>query len=247
MLSLIILFVFGGFVGFCSGFFGIGGGSIIVAVLIYFGYDVKEAIGVSVVQMVFSSVFGSYINYKKGVLKFGDSIFVGFGGLLGGFLSGPVISAVPSLYLLYLFAFLLVIMIVRGFLKVSFVSREIKPPQIVLVLIGAACGVLGISVGIGGGMLISLVFFGFLGYDIKKAISMGLFFVLFTSVGALISQSIGGNINYQLGVILGVGSLVGVYFGTLVGIGMAKEKQNKFNIAFNVIVLVATIVKIVTY
>lgn len=39
----------GALIGFISGFFGIGGGGILVPVMMYLGYDVKHAIGVSVV------------------------------------------------------------------------------------------------------------------------------------------------------------------------------------------------------
>ena len=53
-------------VGVLSGFFGIGGGTILVPILLLMGYGIKVAIGISVVQMVFSSVYGSFLNFKKG-------------------------------------------------------------------------------------------------------------------------------------------------------------------------------------
>ena len=53
------------FVGFLSGFLGIGGGAVAVPILVFLGFDVKYAIGVSVLQMVFSSVYGSLLNIKN--------------------------------------------------------------------------------------------------------------------------------------------------------------------------------------
>ena len=60
------------FVGFLSGFFGIGGGTILVPILLALGFDMKSAVGISVTQMVFSSLFGSFLNLRKGVLKIVD-------------------------------------------------------------------------------------------------------------------------------------------------------------------------------
>ena len=56
------------FVGSLSGFFGIGGGTILVPILLFMSYDIKTAIGISVVQMVFSSLYGSFLNFRKGSL-----------------------------------------------------------------------------------------------------------------------------------------------------------------------------------
>ena len=44
------LLVVGVVVGFISGFFGIGGGTVVVPVMILFGYDIKYAIGVSIIN-----------------------------------------------------------------------------------------------------------------------------------------------------------------------------------------------------
>ena len=75
-------------VGAMSGFFGIGGGTILVPILLAMGFSTKDAIGISIIQMVFSSIYGSYLNHKKGSLILGDGILVGLGGFVGGFIGG---------------------------------------------------------------------------------------------------------------------------------------------------------------
>ena len=82
------LIVLGVGIGVLSGFFGIGGGTILVPVLLLLGYDIKVAIGISVVQMVFSSVYGSFLNFKKGSLQFDTVLSIGTGGFVGALLSG---------------------------------------------------------------------------------------------------------------------------------------------------------------
>ena len=56
LFDIFIFLVFGTVVGIISGFFGIGGGSVVVPTMIFMGYSIKTAVGVSVVQMLFSSI-----------------------------------------------------------------------------------------------------------------------------------------------------------------------------------------------
>ncbi len=57
------------FSGITSGLFGIGGGMIIVPSMFALGASAHHAIGISVLQMIFAAIFGSYINYKKKEFK----------------------------------------------------------------------------------------------------------------------------------------------------------------------------------
>lgn len=243
-MELVYFFVFGIFVGFTSGFFGIGGGAIVVAVLVYMGYDVKYAIAVSIVQMCYSSAFGSYLNWRKGLFKIGESLYVGIGGLIGAGFSGLIVRYVPGIWLASLLAFILFLGILKAFMTKSFVEREHSVSKIALVCIGAFVGIAGISAGIGGGVLIGLIFFGFLGYDIKRSVSMGLFFVVFSAFSGLISMSLNLNVDYFLGSILGIGALVGVYFGTLAQAKVDRVLQKRLNLAFNICVFLMLCKKI---
>lgn len=244
-MEFLLLGLFGIFIGIASGFFGIGGGGIVVSMLVFLGHDIKYAIGISIMQMVFSSLFGSYINYKKGMFKLGEAFYVGLGGLIGAAFSGFVVKHVPALWLTYLLAFLLFVGIVKIFMQKSLSSDEKQLPIWAFIIIGAFIGVMGISVGIGGGMLISLVFFGFLGYDIKKAVSMGLFFVLFASLSGFISMSANGLVHYSHGLALGIGALCGVYFGTNAAIKIDRKKQKWWNLGLNVVMFLLTMKKII--
>jgi uncharacterized membrane protein YfcA len=210
----IILVLTGTLVGTLSGFFGIGGGMILVPILMSIGIDIKTAIGISIVQMVFSSFYGSYLNYKKGSLILGEGVWVGVGGFFGGFVGAYVSMSVSDKILEYLFFALLIFALYRLFsakIKGDGTVKTLSP--IVLFIVGSVIGVFAISLGVGGSILLTPILAGFLHYPIKKAVSAGLFFVAFSSVAGLISHLKLGDIDLEKGLIVAFSSLIGVYFG----------------------------------
>ena len=211
----IILILVGVLVGTLSGFFGIGGGMILVPILMLLGIDIKTAIGISIVQMVFSSIYGSYLNHKKGSLVIGEGIWVGVGGFVGGFIGAYVSLLVPEFILEYLFLSILIFALYRLFsAKVKDDNSVVKTlDPLVLFTVGGIIGVFAISLGVGGSILLTPILAGFLHYPIKKAVSAGLFFVMFSSLAGLISHLSVGHIDLEKGLFVAVASLFGVFIG----------------------------------
>ncbi len=233
-------------VGISSGFFGIGGGTLLVPSLIYLGYDIKIAIGISVMQMIFSSMFGSYINYKAGVLQLNSGIFLGFGALFGAALSGFIVSALPQVALLILFAVILAMSIYKFF------SAPIEPKstpnesKVLLFIVGVVIGAIAISTGTGGAIFLTPVLVGFMNWDIKKAVGTTLFFIIFGSISGFISLSANGLVDYDAGVAVGIGSLIGVYFGVKLSHYVSKTVQKRALLILYAIMFVLTLNKIVS-
>lgn len=199
--------------GFFSGFLGVGGGTILVPILLYMGLSMKMAVGISVTQMVLSSVYGSILNYLKGSLKINNGIFIGFGGFIGALFSGYIVKISTHEILGGIFLSLVMFAIIRFFITPHETQKEEINSVPIFILIGLFVGAIAISVGVGGALLITPILVGFLNFPLKKAVSLSLFFVVFSSVSGFISQSYYGNINYQLGFTVGIASLLGVYFG----------------------------------
>ena len=210
---MITAIIIGIIVGFFSGFLGIGGGTILVPVLLFLGFSLKEAIGISITQMMLSSIYGSYLNYKKGLLKIKNGISLALGGALGASLSGIIVKYTPKEILGAIFLTLVFIAILRFFVTVK--EPQYEPPidNKKLFFIGFFVGIIAISVGVGGAILITPILVGFLKYKLKTTVSLSLFFVVFSSVFGFISQSLAGHINYLEGFTIGLASLIGTYFG----------------------------------
>ena len=212
---MIELVFVGIFVGTMSGFFGIGGGMILIPMLLVLGFDIKTAIGISIIQMVFSSVYGSYLNHKKGSLIVGEGIYVGFGGFVGGFVGGYVTEYISDTVLQFSFFSLLLFALFRLFFSQNHEddTQTKLLSTTVLFLLGVGIGIFAITLGIGGSIILIPVLVGLLHYPIKKAVSAGLFFVAFSSVAGMMSRLSSGTIDFQNGLVVAVASLVGVTLG----------------------------------
>jgi len=212
---VIELILVGAFIGAMAGFFGIGGGMMLVPVLLAIGFDIKAAIGISIVQMVFASVFGSYLNWKKGSLILGEGIFVGLGGFVGGYAGGAVTHLVSDSVLQFLFLGILLFALLRLFFSKHHTdeSQTKTLNKGLLFAIGALIGIFSITLGIGGSIILTPILVGLLHYPIKKAVSAGLFFVVFSSIAGLISRLMNGTIDFHNGLIVATASLFGVALG----------------------------------
>lgn len=231
-------------VGVLSGFFGIGGGTILVPLLLLLGHEIKDAIGISVVQMVFSSVYGSYLNNKKGTLDVPLVFTIGVGGFVGALLSGFFTSVFSDLTLEIVFLVFAVFALSRLFFKtkVDVVQKDVN--RGILFLIGLFLGLLSMLIGVGGSIILVPILVGFLHVDLKKAVSAGLFFVVFSSVSGLISHAISREIDFFSGVVIGLASLAGVYVGILLKDRVDSAVHKKLLVGFYLLIVIYLIQRI---
>lgn len=242
---IFILPFLGILVGFISGFFGIGGGTVVVPVMLALGYNIKFAAGISVLQMLFSSIFGSYVNYKNKKLMLDSGIFVGIGGIFGASLCGLIVSYLNEKYLEIGLLITLAISIIKMFKTNVNSSSDKDISKIAMFFIGFAIGAIAISMGVGGAIFLTPILVGFFGVDIKKAVSMGLFFVVFSSFSGFISLALSGYVKYFEGILLGIGGIIGVYFGTKTSHKIDKNLQKKCLLILYIIMFLLTLKKII--
>lgn len=239
--------LFGIFVGFLSGFFGIGGGTIIVPVMLLLSFSLKEAVGIAILPMLMSSVFGSLVNLKNKMFEAKGALFLGFGGFIGALSSGFIINYLDEKILLGV----LIAIQILNILKMSKISLESKKAPIesmpLLFFLGLLVGIISISVGIGGAILILPVLVVFFRYDLKKAVSTGLFFVVFSSAAGFLSFAHNDIINYKVGLLVGLGALGGVFFGVRLAKKINKKLQRILLVALSIAILFVLSEKFISY
>lgn len=238
--------------GIASGLFGIGGGMIIVPIGLVLGLSSHMAIAMSVLQMVFASVFGSYINYKKKNLQLQDGLFVGLGGIIGASFSGLIVQFFSDIALTSIFLCVSIIFFLKYAFSVQTPNNENQFTPLVknsiLIAAGAFTGIFAISLGIGGGLLIGPILGYFLGYHSKKVVSLSLFFVIFASISGTISFYSEGIITKEVfinGVLIGLGSMLGVLLGIKIVQSLQLSSHKKAFLAIYILSISLTIIALV--
>lgn len=207
------LIILGITVGTLSGFFGIGGGTVTVPLLLYLGFGIKEAIGISVMQMVAGSLMAAFIHQKNKTYEMSDIKYFGFGGLAGAMIGGVLVKVLNVSVLEW--AFLGIVAFTLGRLALSSPSptRSEVVSHPLYVAIGSVIGIFSGMLGVGGSILMTPILVSFLGFELKKASAVGLFFVVFTSLSAFITFGMLGMLNWYAGAIMAVSSLAGIGLG----------------------------------
>lgn len=164
-------------IGLSLGLIGGGGSILTVPILVYFlGVETHEAVGMSLAVVGITSLFGSYLHYRKDNVDFSAGMLFGVSGIFGAFLGAPLTKLVSSNVLMLIFAALMFVvaisMIWRKQNSESEMAHNSKKTKSVLA--GFTVGILTGFLGVGGGFLIvpALVFFG--GLSMKNAIGTSL-------------------------------------------------------------------------
>ncbi|MDR2153094.1 MAG: sulfite exporter TauE/SafE family protein [Helicobacteraceae bacterium] len=239
-------FLFVGLIaGVTSGFFGIGGGLVVVPLCVLLGAGVKEAIALSSMQMTFSSIYGSYSHVKNKMFSPLAYLWLGLGGV-GGAACGAYALQFVSPHFAALF---FLVMLIIGFARIATAKAEgdknaKTPPHFLAFAVGFFVGVYAGMVGVGGGFLLVAIMTGFLGAPIKNAVAISLFFVLFVGSGAFLTYALNGMIDFMKGAFLSLGSLAGVQGGIWLASKTSPKHHKWAVVATYILMIVIMIYKI---
>ena len=183
-------------------------------------------------------------NAKKAKDVVKDGTILGIGGSIGGIISGYIVPSLSNEFLQYLFIVILIFSIFRIFYSPAAQNSENQTKStFILLVIGFFIGILAMSIGVGGSILLTPILVGYLKYDLKAAAALGLFFVIFSSIAGFISTSYHGQMLFVEGATVGIGSLIGVYFGIKVKDMVKATSYKNYVLLLNVIVLIIMLYK----
>ncbi len=241
LIGFLLFIVIGCGVGFLAGFFGIGGGLLIVPLLI-FSYNYSGippsvqthlAMGTSLLVIIFTSLMSAHQHHKQHTVYWRAVFAIGLSSGLTAFVTAGLAIGLAGRYLRIVFA---LVVIAAGILmlteseaeskkKLAFLSR---PSTLGLIGIGLASGVVSALAGVGGGVITIPMMYYLLRMPLKLTIGTSSATVIITaifSVAGYIFSGIGhadlpawslGLVDLQRGGALIIGTLLWARVGAVI-------------------------------
>ncbi len=223
--SFSLLLLTGLISGILAGFLGIGGGTLLVPVLVQFGFAPVEATATSSLAILVTSGAGSLQNWRMGFLKIRQVLLLAGPAIVTAFLGATIGGKLPPYLLLIGFGLLLLCNLYLVSLKKRVIRKaQFREPRmasgpaisplVARLITGAIAGLMAGLFGVGGGVILVPLQILLLGEDIKTAVRTSLGVIVITSISACVGHMLQGNIDFPAGLLLGLGGLIGVQVST---------------------------------
>jgi uncharacterized membrane protein YfcA len=193
---ILILVATGTFVGFASGLLGVGGGFIMAPVQFFLltsmGVDpdtaIRIAFATSLAVILPTALSGALGHWRRGAVMVTPAIFLGIAGLFGGIIGAGIASNAPAALLSFIFGLLALFsalwMIGSKSSEIEEETSNSKPAYLFWGFLGGfSSGLLGI----GGGVVMVPLLNLLLKFPTHKAIGTSTAFIVFASIGGIIT------------------------------------------------------------
>ena len=211
----------GFFSGILAGFLGIGGGTVLVPLLVAFGYSPIQAVATSALAIAITAISGTVQNFRMGYVKPQSILHLGLPALIAAQVGVYLAEAFSSDVLLFAFGLLLVVNIFLVEFRKRVIAKHKHQTKtstdnriIARITTGGTAGVLAGLFGVGGGVIMVPLQIIWLGEPIKTAIRTSLGVIVLTAISACIGHAMQGNVLFTEGLLLGTGGLIGAQVST---------------------------------
>ena len=240
--TLILLFLAGGFAGFVDSIAG-GGGIITLPALLAAGIPPHQALATNKLQSSFGS-FTATANYaQKGLLQPLKYLVGVIFTLIGATIGAVLVQYFPASFLENAIVVMLVVIFIYTLFSPNLGKMEkhaIINKNIFYIIFGLLIGFYDGFFGPGTGSFWTMALILMLGFDLKQATAQTKLFNFISNIVSLILFVYAGLVIWKVGLSMGIGQIIGAYLGST----MVSKKEIKFIRTFFLIVVGATILKL---
>lgn len=249
MIEIFLAFIVSLFAGLVGSMVGVGGGIINGPYLSYLDYIPSQISSTSLIAVISTSLSSSaqyirkqLVNYKIGLALAISSIP---GTLIGVQLSNFMSLEQFRYYFGIILAFTAIYLILRKNLinsrKGDHSITQIYGNRLKLGLLSVLsffAGIISSSFGIGGGIIYVPSLVILMRFSMKASTATSQFALIFTSLSGVMLFALQGWPDYQMGIILSLGSLIGGTAGSLLAL---RVNSSKILILFSLVLLAVSV------
>ena len=194
ILHLVLLLLAGCVAGFLAGFFGVGGGIILVPILLFYFQTIGVsslvathlAFGTSLLIVIFASITSAYQYTKNGHVLWRAVIVLGVASIAGALIGTTIAAGLQGKALQRIFATVVTIAAVRLLIESKKPKGEQEPNLALpgLGIIGVIVGLVSSLAGVGGGVFSIPMMYYFLRFPLKKALGTSSATIVITALAA---------------------------------------------------------------
>lgn len=232
------LVAIGAATGLLGGFFGVGGGIILVPLLVWAGLGRHRAHATSLASFIVIATAGAISFGVSGAVDLGVGVAVGIGGIVGSTIGATVMHRMSARNLAIAFALVLLVTGIRMVTGAEPLPGASGFGGIGMILVGVAIGLIsglfaGLA-GIGGGVVIVPATVLLLGLDQHVAQGTSLVAIVLTAIAGSVVNLRNRRVQFRDSLVIGVGGV----FGSVVGVRLALGIEGRtLSIAFGFLVL----------
>ncbi|HSW60665.1 MAG TPA: sulfite exporter TauE/SafE family protein [bacterium] len=253
-LTLFVVSLLGGFM---SGLLGLGGAVVMIPLMLtvppFLGVgdlSMKTVSGLSMIQVLFSSLSGLVIHKKNKFIHFESLLFIGipigFSAFAGSYLS----KHINNIFLMYVFVILVFIAFVmfamdKRFKKNNEPLNEIKINRFVSVFAGLVTGAFTGMIGVGGGFVLIPFMAYILKIPFKATIGTSLGIIFIGAVAGSIGKIVSFQVEFALVLPVIIGSLLAAQFGARVNKKTPPDRLRHILMVVVILSMIQVIYKII--
>ncbi|MER3523323.1 MAG: hypothetical protein C4326_04475 [Ignavibacteria bacterium] len=201
-LALTALLIAGCVAGFLAGFFGVGGGIILVPILVFYFHSIGVstlvathlAFGTSLLIIIFASLPSAYEHNKNGNVQWEAVLWIGTASVVGSLVGASIAAELHGKTLQRIFATVVTIAAVRLLLEQRKPKGEprINLSPVGLGTIGVVVGLVSSLAGVGGGVFAIPMMYYFMKFPLKKAVGTSSATIVLTAIASTIGYVVKG-------------------------------------------------------
>lgn len=200
--NILILLLIGCASGLLAGFFGVGGGIVLIPVLLYYFQSIgvtslvatHVTFGTSLLVILFSAFASSYQYYRHNQVVWRAVLIIGLASVVGAFGGSMLAGDLEGKTLQRIFAVLVAVAAFRLLVDSRKPRGDVEPKLEIpgLAGTGLAVGLASSLAGIGGGVLSIPIMYSLLHFPLKRAIGTSSATIVITALAAVIGYVVRG-------------------------------------------------------